>query len=35
MLRDGSGQTVAAKLPFYGGFWPFGLELGLAVKTAF
>jgi hypothetical protein len=35
MLRDGSGQTVAAKLPFYGGFWPFGLGLGLAVKMAF
>jgi hypothetical protein len=35
MLRDGSGQTVAAKLPFYGGFWPFGLGLGSAVKWRF
>jgi hypothetical protein len=35
MQRDGSDQTVAAKLPFYGGSWPFGLGLGLAVETAF
>ena len=35
MLRDGNGQTVAAKLPFYGGFWPVGLGLGPAVKRRF